>query len=633
MKKISNTNFLDEISDSSNDESNEKKTNESTDENSSFSFANTIYMINKIKFHNSFHNNVIYDFEAEEHLTFEKNRFRNEIRFASSDQWMSISNDSSIITDYGTMMIRDMLNDWLRELLFDNIVYVSDSDVTLMSVNVFQNKEFFWEMNDNSMFNKKTDQKICMLEKHFDFSILKFNVMLSNLLINAVQFRHFEKTISWIWHLRLDHCRFEIIQRFKKLNEIEMLIDEASKIVNCETCAINKMHEMINRVSTIKTIKSFEILHFDITINNIEFDEIKCIAHFTNEFISYSWVYFFINHKKATLFFVIKSLINQCDRADLTINAIVFVIRSDQETFIEEKLKTWISEQKIKWNWFAKNTSFQNEKFECFDVLLTEKIKYIKMYAKFFEKLYSECYLAAVYLINRTSIRFLNWKSSLMIIQRLTKQIIKWKIFHLKIFECKIFSLLKNADKSFKNEKMKSKTFIDYLINYDSINIFRVWNFEKCNVSDYKNVIFDEIQYYDTYEKNDLLKKTEKSDFIKFQTHDFKSSFNSINSDDEDWLKTPIREKNVFHEKISSDEKMKKIVDLISSSLFFDATAISRGFRIFMQLKTFDDISFMTFDSSENRYTKNEKKNRFFHFRFRVRNFHLFFIRLFRQSS
>ena len=138
------------------------------------------------------------------------------------------------------------------------------------------------------------------------------------------------------------------------------------------------------------------------------------------------------------------------------------------------------------------------------------------MHAKFFEKLYFEYYLTAVCLINRTSIRFLNWKSLLIIIQRLTKQTIKWKIFHLKIFECKIFSLLKNANKSFKNEKMKSKTFINYLMIYDSINIFRVWNFEKWNVNDYKNVIFDEIQYYNTYEKNDLLKKSEKSDFIEF---------------------------------------------------------------------------------------------------------------------
>ena len=51
-------------------------------------------------------------------------------------------------------------------------------------------------MNDNSLFNKKTDQKICIFQKHFDFSILKFNIMSSDLLINAIQFRYFEKTIS-----------------------------------------------------------------------------------------------------------------------------------------------------------------------------------------------------------------------------------------------------------------------------------------------------------------------------------------------------------------------------------------------------------------------------------------------------
>ena len=50
---------------------------------------------------------------------------------------MNISDDSLIIIDYEIMMIRNMLNDRSRELLFDNIVYVFDSDVILMSVNVF----------------------------------------------------------------------------------------------------------------------------------------------------------------------------------------------------------------------------------------------------------------------------------------------------------------------------------------------------------------------------------------------------------------------------------------------------------------------------------------------------------------
>ena len=42
-----------------------------------------------------------------------------------------------------------------------------------------------------------------------------------------------------------------------------------------------------------------------------------------------------------------------------------------------------------------------------------------------------------------------------MIIERSNEQIIKSKIFHKKISECKICSLLKIANKLFKNKKMK----------------------------------------------------------------------------------------------------------------------------------------------------------------------------------
>ena len=79
MKKINNFNFLNKIFDLSNDKLDEKETNKLNDENSSFSFANTIYMINKIKSHNSFHNSVIYDFKIKKHLTFKKVDF--EMKF------------------------------------------------------------------------------------------------------------------------------------------------------------------------------------------------------------------------------------------------------------------------------------------------------------------------------------------------------------------------------------------------------------------------------------------------------------------------------------------------------------------------------------------------------------------------
>jgi hypothetical protein len=79
-----------------------------------------------------------------------------------------------------------------------------------------------------------------------------------------------------------------MINQLKKIDEIEVTQEDVSKIVQCDTCAISKMHRLIQRKSSAKAIKIFQILHFDLIICNKAFDETTCIAHFTDELIFYS---------------------------------------------------------------------------------------------------------------------------------------------------------------------------------------------------------------------------------------------------------------------------------------------------------------------------------------------------------
>jgi hypothetical protein len=58
--------------------------------------------------------------------------------------------------------------------------------------------------------------------------------------------------------------------------------------------------------------------------------------------------------------------------------------------------------------------------------------------------------------------------------QKLLKESIRNEIAHFKVFDCKAFSLLKEADAFKKSEKIKSRAFIENLIKYDFIDIFRV---------------------------------------------------------------------------------------------------------------------------------------------------------------
>jgi hypothetical protein len=231
-------------------------------------------------------------------------------------------------------------------------------------------------------------------------------------------------------------------------------------------------------------------------------------------------------------------------------------------------------EQEINWNWSTKNISKQNEKFERFDDMLIEKAKCIRKHVKLSKNLYFECYLVVAYILNRTSSSSLSWDSSLIFMQKLLKESIRNEIAHLKVFDCKAFSLLKKTNAFKRNEKMKSRAFIKYLIKYDFINIFRVWNSKKDDVNDYRDVIFNESKFFDTYEKVDLLKEKERKFYVTYRAI-FMQIFED--SDEKQYDKISIR-KFVLN-------NSKKTV--ISKSMMKKKISSSKEFQLF----TFDDTS------------------------------------------
>jgi hypothetical protein len=96
-----------------------------------------------------------------------------------------------------------------------------------------------------------------------------------------------------------------MINQLKKIDEIEIIQKNASKIVQCDTCAISKMHRLIQRTLSAKAIKFFQILHFDLIICNKTFDDTTCIVKNDSQIdlIIYltstdDWEYWFKEEKK-----------------------------------------------------------------------------------------------------------------------------------------------------------------------------------------------------------------------------------------------------------------------------------------------------------------------------------------------
>ncbi len=574
INKMINTNILNEFSDSWIKKSkNENISSTELKASSSFRFNNMITLshLNDSQIH-LLYKSVIYDSECSDLLTFDRNRFVDEIR--SADEWIKTSNELMNVVDYETMIINDKLSNKIVKLKFANMTWISFTDVTLISSTRLIKKNYDRDSHTNILMHMKSDTKICEISMYCNVLLLKFNLIKH---ANSIQSRKFTttKTTLWFWHFRLDHCRFEIIHQLKKIESIEMIKkNESSKTVDCETCAVSKMHRLMQKTLAERATKSYKILHFDIIIfqKRFDFDETFCITHFIDEYTSFNWVFSLIDHQEKTLMSMFKSLINKCDKADLSIMFRIMIkkIRSEQKISIDIKLKDWIIDQSIEWDWSSKNTFEQNDKSERFDVLLIEKARCIREFSKLSKDLYPECYLAAAHLLNRTLMTQLSWDSSLIRLQRLLKESIKWELDHLKIFDCKTYVLLKESDVSSRSEKMKARAFVDYLIYYDSINIFRVWNLEKDDVNDYKDVIFDENAYYDTYNKQNLIKESERKNLVQFRIFSIKSAVDVelLNKNAEKWLKTSVQDKLVLKNRTMKErsieiaEEMKKSVQM-----------------------------------------------------------------------
>ena len=399
-------------------------------------------------------------------------------------------------------------------------------------------------MHIDHLIDRRSDARVCKIDIKFNLTIIEYNphFMKSQSHAFAIQSKY-QKTTSWTWHLWLEHCRSDVINQLWKIEKIKIENKLISKTIECEICSLAKMHRIVQRKSSDRATRSFEILHFDLIIIDKRFDETACIAHFTDEHTTFNWIFSLIDHKEKTLLSIFKILINQCDRAGMTIHSLVAAICTRQKISIEKKLEAWMIDQNIKWQWSFIYISKQNEKSERHEVILIEKARCIRLHAKLPEKLFSECYLIAAYLLNRMSIVSLNWKSSLIFMKKFLhshdNDSIRWKLFHLKIFECKNYSL-KKLNAFSRSQKLKPRAFIDYLIDYDFTNIFRVWNLKKQTISNYRDVIFDERQFYDFYQKVELINDEKKKQLVEFVIYESWKSI-VLDEDKQDYLDLSIR--------------------------------------------------------------------------------------------
>ncbi len=322
IKRVIDINILNELISSS--KRKKRDENEKNDDDFHFNHANFAFVnLTLIIIYHSLMNSVIYDSNCNQSLIFDKTRFLKHDLISSNDQ-IKISDDHMQIEKYEIMLVWKQLKDKKIEMTFKKTAYISICFVILVFQSKLEKEEFNRDSFIKTLIHLKTNKQICETQKRFEVQLLEYNFISKNNqtiiskdseTTNSIQLSKniMIKATSWQWHKQLEHCRSQMIDYLSK-KWINNNDDSASKTIKCEICVVFKMHRLVQKTSTARVTKLYEMLYFNLIIYEIkQFDEIICIAHFIADFTHYLWIFSLTNHREKTLMLVFKDLINKCN--------------------------------------------------------------------------------------------------------------------------------------------------------------------------------------------------------------------------------------------------------------------------------------------------------------------------------
>ncbi len=362
------------------------------------------------------------------------------------------------------------------------------------------------------------------------------------------------------WHAMLEHSDPETIKNLKKgVDEIKITEPEtSSKTIECETCALIKAHHMMSRRSGQEESAEhpLERVRYDLIQMTEAYNDHIWISHFRDFHTGMKFVY--THARKNDALTVIQEFLKIVKNR---YNQIVRFFRIDDERTLETRFSKLFISLEIITKRSASYTSAQNEQIERSERIIILRARAMRIAAHLPVNLWSEIVRAADYLNNRTPKRKLQWKTSF---EALTDQ--KSRLSHLHSYESRAYAL-KNIIP--KKEKLESRAFIDHLVSYDSINIYRIWILSRMRVVRTRNVTFDENRFYDLTDLDrDHMLKTTIEDVIQvleiFET-EFQEVIIQEDFDIEENLDRSESSRNDQTFDSSKQEKFSNVVQMMTS--------------------------------------------------------------------
>ena len=425
------------------------------------------------------------------------------------------------------------------ESMLTKVLYVFDFDVNLLFVKHFIKKKLIKDFNDDSLFmrikqnievlrtfvqediyivNKITSKLkkyallaittiefLKVLSVSFAMSaIVNSNETLSDVDIDSrsdveIDSQQFETSVNQsfkkkrdlyqLWHRRSDHMRFAKFRNLHKvitLRKSIFIVEKRSE--SCEMCAITKMINAHSRRLIERKINILKLIFIDICesllVSKLDYEYFLKIV---NNHSRRTWIIFFRKRADAS-----KALNKWKLKMKLEIERKLQTVRCDNVKELKSILDSWCAFIDIVSQYTVLYNFIQNDVAERDIKTIENQIRTMTQDAKLFMKFWFEAEKTNAYVRNRVNTDSVVDDNSTSSIEVWTN--VKSSIDHLRVWECKCYSLVDTRSLSESNKKNKfvNTGRSDVFMSYDEniITQYKIWAFDRRDIIKHHKIVF-----------------------------------------------------------------------------------------------------------------------------------------------
>ena len=240
--------------------------------------------------------------------------------------------------------------------------------------------------------------------------------------------------------------------------------------MECEHCIGGKHTDTVRRFPRQEpATKLFQRVHIDLVVfaqENESYDGRRYHLHAACEVtvVNRQWNL----RKKEDIHVALRRLVAYVDRQ---YKCTIEIIQSDNESSLDTKFTEWCKDLGIRFEPSPTYSPSSNGRFERSGGVITTMARVIRLQSGLPANLWSEMYLAAGFILNRTPRARLNWKTPLEVLYRMIgRPNPPIEITHLRAYGCRCYPLIHKEEMT---HKLNPKAHLGYLVGYEASNIWR----------------------------------------------------------------------------------------------------------------------------------------------------------------